>query len=505
VGKYGTLGSAFDRIFRNTLNKALDDVDTDIQAQKKRVDDLIVGTSQPSEVVDSRGGFPVLGARLDDVTSQLAQNRKRTAGIFSIRQYGGKGDGITDDTQALRDTLTAYFNAGCKGKVSFDGVIPSTDPGGVFLITEPTEIDYFVEIEGVSGTLKNIYNGKQDGTRIKYTGTGTFLKINGITADPNKIHPSGSRISNISIEGTSTAECAIKVNERDCASTEMRNVTFENVFIYSFTSGWAFELHEVYSPILINCNVQNCGGVGLLVNAHATTFIGGSLEQCAFGLYNKESRPVSFTGTTIEGISANRPNCTIPSGFTVWSSWAASDNPRATLADYEGIGVVSFGGQLILDKIYFEANDWNVVGENLSHITLINSYHETTPTSKGSVNFAGLYLEVKGNRFIGDPVKNHVYLEPSIPANYCYIKENNRHTVSDGKYINTFTGFAGVIESEELWGRTIHHYNTVLGTDGIKLTASAVNLKNNQIFVDPGDSKLKFKDSTGAIKVITLT
>jgi hypothetical protein len=73
VGKYGTLGSAFDRIFRNTLNKALDDVDTDINAQKKRVDDLITGTPQPSEVVDARGGFPVLSGRLDDLSSSVAQ------------------------------------------------------------------------------------------------------------------------------------------------------------------------------------------------------------------------------------------------------------------------------------------------------------------------------------------------------------------------------------------------------------------------------------------------
>jgi lysophospholipase L1-like esterase len=78
VGKYGTLGSAFDRIFRNTLNKALDDVDTDIKAQKKRVDDLIVGNPQPSEVVDARGGKPVLKDRLDDLSSSLAQKANQT-------------------------------------------------------------------------------------------------------------------------------------------------------------------------------------------------------------------------------------------------------------------------------------------------------------------------------------------------------------------------------------------------------------------------------------------
>lgn len=73
MGKYGILGSAFDRIFRNTLNKNFEDIDTDIAAQKKRVDDLITGTPQPSEVVDARGGATVLRDRLDGVDAQLAE------------------------------------------------------------------------------------------------------------------------------------------------------------------------------------------------------------------------------------------------------------------------------------------------------------------------------------------------------------------------------------------------------------------------------------------------
>jgi hypothetical protein len=99
VGKYGTLGSAFDRIFRNTLNKALEDVDTDINAQKKRVDDLIKGTQQPSEVVDSRGGFPVLRDRLDDLSSSLAQI------ATNVKSFGAKGDGVTNDTAAVQSAL----------------------------------------------------------------------------------------------------------------------------------------------------------------------------------------------------------------------------------------------------------------------------------------------------------------------------------------------------------------------------------------------------------------
>lgn len=106
MGKYGTLGSAFDRIFRNTLNKALDDVDTDIQAQKKRVDDLITKVPQPSEVVDSRGGFPVLGDRLNDLTTNLAQKAEQNYVDQQIANVAsGTPKGAYISLTALQDSL----------------------------------------------------------------------------------------------------------------------------------------------------------------------------------------------------------------------------------------------------------------------------------------------------------------------------------------------------------------------------------------------------------------
>jgi hypothetical protein len=73
MGKYKTFGSRFDRVHRNDLNANFAAVEADINAQKGRVDDLIIGTPQPSEVVDSRGGFSVLGERLNNLSSSVAQ------------------------------------------------------------------------------------------------------------------------------------------------------------------------------------------------------------------------------------------------------------------------------------------------------------------------------------------------------------------------------------------------------------------------------------------------
>lgn len=105
MGKYRVLGALLDRVFRNNLNANFDEVDVDIQAQKQRVDNLIVSNPQPSEVVDSRGGFPILKDRLDDTDEQMA--KKATKHWVNILDYGAKGDGTTSDSQFIQDAINA--------------------------------------------------------------------------------------------------------------------------------------------------------------------------------------------------------------------------------------------------------------------------------------------------------------------------------------------------------------------------------------------------------------
>jgi lysophospholipase L1-like esterase len=78
MGKYKTFGSRFDRVHRNDLNANFAAVEADINAQKGRVDELITKAPQPSEVVDARGGFPVLSGRLNDLSTSLAQKSNIT-------------------------------------------------------------------------------------------------------------------------------------------------------------------------------------------------------------------------------------------------------------------------------------------------------------------------------------------------------------------------------------------------------------------------------------------
>jgi hypothetical protein len=105
MGKYKTFGSRFDRVHRNDLNANFAAVEADINAQKNRVDGLIQGTPQPSEVVDARGGFPVLSGRLNDLSSSLAQKATKEE-VQAVASGSPKG------TYATLSALQTAFPTG---------------------------------------------------------------------------------------------------------------------------------------------------------------------------------------------------------------------------------------------------------------------------------------------------------------------------------------------------------------------------------------------------------
>ena len=122
MGRYRKFESLIGSLFRKNLNLNFEDVDRDINAQKKRVDDLIKGNPQPSEVVDARLGFPLLREKLEDTDSRLAQKAQQTeleiekARINNLVAHAGNTGGNAE----LLDI-----------RVGIDGITHSTAGGAV--------------------------------------------------------------------------------------------------------------------------------------------------------------------------------------------------------------------------------------------------------------------------------------------------------------------------------------------------------------------------------------
>lgn len=86
-----------------------------------------------------------------DFMSHLAENNKQIAPIFNVKGYGAKGDGVTDDWQAITDAINAIPNnsawggdAGKQGGILYF-------PKGHYLVSKPILIDKLgVKVVGVS-------------------------------------------------------------------------------------------------------------------------------------------------------------------------------------------------------------------------------------------------------------------------------------------------------------------------------------------------------------------
>jgi lysophospholipase L1-like esterase len=172
VGKYRTLGTLFNRVFRNDLNQNFEDIDADIKAQKtyidseiatqkKRVDDLIINTPQPSEVVDARGGHPVLRDRLDSVDVQLSEIDQEVA--LTKTSLAGANTNITNlqinkADKTYVDTQLSYIGDGSpKGTFSTLAELQSAFPtgtSGIYVVTADGKWYYW---NGTAWTPGGIY------------------------------------------------------------------------------------------------------------------------------------------------------------------------------------------------------------------------------------------------------------------------------------------------------------------------------------------------------------
>lgn len=96
--------------------------DSQISSQSQRIDNLLYNNPQPSEVVDARGLFPVLGQRLNQMDQRIDE-----LGV-NVKSYGAKGDGVTDDTAAIQQAAQAAI-----GKYLFF-------PAGTYLVSQPIQM-----------------------------------------------------------------------------------------------------------------------------------------------------------------------------------------------------------------------------------------------------------------------------------------------------------------------------------------------------------------------------
>lgn len=189
----------------------------------------------------------------------------KTSIEINVRDYGAKGDGVTDDTEAIQ----AAINAAGSGLVVF--------PSGVFMIT-----GVVVRNKGAA-----LHGDGRFGTRIKrLSGTKPLIDISGTNTKFG--HQRYDTISNFQIDGSDRPGSLIRSYYAD--SIVYREVSFINC------RGVSVDFVEVWDTRFVQCVWEHCG----TTDAPAV-LLRNSMPAGEFGYGTDNTNQIYFSGCRWEG------------------------------------------------------------------------------------------------------------------------------------------------------------------------------------------------------------
>lgn len=361
MGKYKTFGSRFDRVHRNDLNANFTAVEADINAQKTRVDDLITGTPQPSEVVDARGGFPVLRDRLTDISSQMAQNMNKIDTNFVNVKYppapyvAAKGDGVTDDTSAIQTLINDFANVYLpNGNYIVSKLVLKAYRAIIGQNSHDTILKAKVSAEPsfISIPIGPVQHVKMENLWIQGLGTqnpnqnGLYFKAQPTVASPNHGGLWLSMFKNVIVKGFDGVGLALLAGSN--ALLPHQGLSFERVEVTSNAKNNAASIALLIEGQVEQVTWNQCGFSGDDVtsaqgtaavfrrerlNGNPTGDIGGGANtfiQCYFGncdigISMERSRSSLFINTYFENLNQSLKLSTVSSGIkfiggSLWST-----------------------------------------------------------------------------------------------------------------------------------------------------------------------------------------
>jgi hypothetical protein len=201
--------------------------------------------------------------------------QSKAADIFSVKDFGAVGNGVTNDTTAIQNAINAasgvlYFPAGSYLVNSLtlkEGLILyGAGPQATLLLcaANNTSIFYYAAASsirtgfGVAG-MRLLVNSKTNCNAIVIDGTSSAIRCSQI------------RINDINIEGTFNNGVFL----RYCANTYV-----SNMFISSVVNG--FFIDNCADTDIVSCKVQNGSGSGFYINGGAGAFDEGvRLSSCS--------------------------------------------------------------------------------------------------------------------------------------------------------------------------------------------------------------------------------
>lgn len=389
------------------------------------------------EIIQARGPYTTVNQRLEAYRMS-----------YSVRDFGAVGDGVTDDTEAIQDTVDYVASIG-GGTVFF--------PVGVYRTTKSIKWQSYVKALGC-GMDEGGSGIHMDGTLFSAI-VNVDGRSNGDDGDNPDIWLQHCSFENMYIDGAGLTHTASSADGKGIFILYMKRPIFRDVVIKN-TIGTGFgcdflvdglfdNCHAVNcgrnwtaggvgqsgigigtgaveeeNVVISNCTAKDCGNYGFFVETQQNTkgiqskyakFIGCHAENNRINFGNKGSGATQFSTITSEG-------GTIGIQLTEKSKGDVFTNVSVNNAEQYGMYIsADYEGDLQLTSVSFDGNRKNI--EFIQGSTPIKKISMTSVKSKRS-QFYGLEinrtitnLSVIGGGFEDNGVAGQAGLKAGIRIN----------------------------------------------------------------------------------------
>ncbi|PJZ18084.1 hypothetical protein CEW46_30560, partial [Bacillus cereus] len=374
----------------------------------------------------------------------------------SVKQFGAKGDGVTDSTTAFIDAIKYIENIAKNVGIHKTSYI--IIPAGSYLITQTLSIQLFTKFKA-SGPVTLRYSGTGPLFNVRNT-TDVVQYRQGYLQQPFNVGNilDGSQGPLIlKGSGKTSNQVGIKIGEDTLQSLHNTHTAwsqFSNIYLEGFQYGIRFTSKQVYITRFNNITISDCG---TCISDEGATGYSNSGEQLTWtdcGFHNSDlflevtySISHSFKGCSIDynkaGIRLGLEGVQAPYNEQRFTQcWIEASNTPSQFPLIEGLGTKGTAGHFVIidnSKIYFRDRKADTIIKGSLSLSIINTELFLNRYTHGNIAAGSIMCEdtvdiinAQGVMFHDNPIA----ISRSLAINH------NSDFEADAVGATTFTGFS---------------------------------------------------------------
>lgn len=366
-------------------------IDTELQARRNELDIHKTDVeAHRSEAVSHADGS--VKSTLDNHTERLTSVEFSAKLQVNAETFGAKGDGVTDDSQAIKDALT-YCSTN-----NYNLVLRK----GTFLINSYLTGKNNVKLIGYEGATLKLNNGTKI---LDATGVSNFM-VEGIIFDGDNRGTTEELVGIFTCTNFIMRNCTIKnaLNRNGLviynSDAEIRNNTITGI-----VGSEGIKLDTNLACVVEGNKINNCKLAGIYAQRGSKTIVNHLISR------NRITNITDTSGTGDKGngiVLYNVGGCTISDNFISDTAWS-------------GIRVNSSDDNIITANRVLRSNDWGIYVEfnSVNNLVMSNSVVD----SKSGITTTNADVGAKMNSVIGNHLRNITTYAIDVELN-CVVSNN---------------------------------------------------------------------------------